>query len=44
MFLHKVVDFKDFPRPNKEIKYFSTTLTEFKDFSRQQLHFKTLSR
>ena len=30
----KIVNFKDFSRPNKEIKYFSRTLTEFKDFSR----------
>ena len=30
MFLDKVVNFKDFSRPNKEIKYL-----EFKDFSRQ---------
>ena len=37
----KVVNFKDFSRPNKEIKYFSKTLTEFKDFSRQLLKFKT---
>ena len=35
----KVVNFKDFSRPNKEIKYFSKTLTEFKDFSRQLLKF-----
>ena len=27
-------NFKDFSRPNKEIKYFSRTKTEFKDFSR----------
>ena len=27
----KVVNFKDFSRPNKEIKYFSRTLTEFKE-------------
>ena len=32
--IDKVVNFKDFSRPNKEIKYFSRTLTEFKDFSR----------
>ena len=31
----KVVNFKDSSRPNKEIKYFSRTLTKFKDFSRQ---------
>ena len=30
----KVVNFKDFLRPNKEIKYFSRTSREFKDFSR----------
>ena len=28
----KVVNFKDFSRPNKEIKHFSGTLTEFEDF------------
>ena len=28
----KVVNFKDFLRPNKEIKYFSRTSREFKDF------------
>ena len=28
----KVVNFKDFSRPNKEMKYFSRTLTEFEDF------------
>ena len=27
----KVVNFKDFLRPNKEIQYFSRTETEFKD-------------
>ena len=32
MFLHKVVNFKNFSRPNKEIKYFLRTLTEFKTF------------
>ena len=32
MFWDKVVNFKDFSRPNKEIKYFSRILTEFKDF------------
>ena len=41
MFLDKVVNFKDFSRPNKEIKYFSKTLTEFKDFSRRLLKWKT---
>ena len=30
--LDKVVNFKDFSRPNKDIKYFARTLTEFKDF------------
>ena len=34
IFLDKVVNFKDFSRPNKEIKYFSRNSTEFKDFSR----------
>ena len=28
----KVVNFKDSSRPNKEIKYFSRTLIELKDF------------
>ena len=42
--LDKVVNFKDFSRPNKEIKYFSRALFEFKDFSRQLLKFKTFSR
>ena len=32
--VNRVVNFKDFSRRNKEIKYFSRTLTEFKDFSR----------
>ena len=41
IFLEKVVKFKDFSRPNKEIKYFWRTSTEFKDFSRQLLKFKT---
>ena len=42
----KVVNFKDSSRPNKEIKYFSRTLIEFKDFSRQLhvVNFKTLLR
>lgn len=31
----KVLNFKDFSRANKEIKYCSRTLTEFKAFSRQ---------
>jgi len=34
--LDKVVNFKDFSRANKEINYYSRTLTEFKGFSRQQ--------
>ena len=29
--IDKVVNFKDFSRPNKEIKYFSRTLTNFKN-------------
>ena len=29
-----VVNFNDFSRPNKKIKYFSRTLTKLKDFSR----------
>ena len=37
----KAVSFKDFSRPNKEIKYFSRTWTEFKDLSRWPLKFKT---
>ena len=40
----KDVNFKDFSRPNKEIKYFLRTSTEFKDFSRQLVKFKTFSR
>ena len=42
----KVVNFKDFLRPNKEIKYFSRTLqcNWIKDFSRRLLSFKTFSR
>ena len=44
MFSDKVVNFKDFSRPNKGIMYLSRTLTEFKDFSRQQLKLKTFSR
>ena len=42
--INKLLNFKDFSRPNKEIKYFSRTLTEFKDFSRRLLKFKTFSR
>ena len=42
--LDKVVNFKDVPRPNKEIKYFSMTSTDFKDFSRRLVKFKTVSR
>ena len=34
VWLEKVVNFKDFWRPNKEIKNFSRTSTEFKDLSR----------
>ena len=30
--VNTVVNFKDFSGHNKEIKYFSRTLTEFKDF------------
>ena len=41
---NQLVNFKDFSRPNKEIKYFLRTLTEFKDFSRRRLKFKTFSR
>ena len=33
--LDKVSSFKDFSRPNEEIKYFSRTSTKFKDFSRR---------
>ena len=39
--VNKELNFKDFSRPNKEIKYFSRNLTEFEDFSRL---FKTFSR
>ena len=44
MFLGTVANFKNFWRPNKEIKYFSRKLTEFKDFERQLLKFETFSR
>ena len=44
MFLGTVANFKNFSRPNKEIKYFSRKLTEFKDFERQLLKFETFSR
>ena len=44
MFLDKVVNFRNFSSLNKEINYFSRTLTEFKDFSRLLLKFKTFSR
>ena len=40
--INKVVDFKDFLRPNKEIKYFSRTLTEFQDLLRRPLKFSRL--
>ena len=33
--VNKVANFKDFLRNNREIKYFSRTLTEFKEFSRR---------
>ena len=42
MFLNKAVNFKDFSRPYKEIKYFSKTLTKFKKFSRQILKIQDL--
>ena len=32
--VENVMNLKDFWAPNKEIQYFSRTLTEFKDFSR----------
>ena len=40
----KVEKFKKFSTPNKEIKYIWRTLTEFKDFSRWLVKFKTFSR
>ena len=40
----KVVNFKDFSRPNKEMRYFSRTQSEFKDFSRRLVNFKIFSR
>ena len=40
--IDKVVNFKGFLRPNKEIKYFSRTLAEFKDFSRWLVKFNDL--
>ena len=42
--INKVVNFKEFSRPNKEIKYFSRTKTEFKDFLRRLLTYKIFSR
>ena len=42
--VNKRVNFKDFSRPNKGIKYFSRTLIEFKDFPKRPLNFKTFSR
>ena len=42
--IDKVVNFKDFSRPSKEIKFFSRTLTKLKDFSIQLLKFKAFSR
>ena len=44
--VYKVVKFKDFSKPNEDIKYFLRTLTEFKDsdFSRRLVKFKTFSR
>ena len=39
--INKVVNFKDFARPYKEIKYFSRTLFEFKDLSRWRLNSNT---
>ena len=40
--IDKVVNFKGFLRPNKEIKHFSRTLAEFKDFSRRLVKFNDL--
>ena len=42
--IDKVVNFNDFSRPSKEIKFFSRTLTKLKDFSIQLLKFKAFSR
>ena len=44
--LDKVVNFKDFSRPNKDLKQFSRTLNEFKDFSRlyETCHFSRASQ
>ena len=42
--IDKVMNFKDFSRPSKEIKCFSRTLTKLKDFSIQLLKFKAFSR
>ena len=42
--IDKVVNFKGFLRPNKEIKYFSRTLAEFKDFSRRLVKFNDLDK
>ena len=44
--IDKVVNFKGFLRPtgNKEIKYFTRTLAEFKDFSRRLVKFNDLDK
>ena len=39
--LDKVLNFRDFSRPSKEIRYFSRTSREFKDFLRRLVKFKT---
>ena len=44
MVLDKVVNLKEFWWPNKEIKYFSRSSTEFKVLSRQLPKFKTFWR
>ena len=44
MVLDKVVNLKEFWWPNKEIKYFSRSSTEFKVLSRQLVKFKTFWR
>ena len=42
--VNKRVNFKDFSRSNKGIKYFSGTLIELKDFPKRPLNFKTFPR
>ena len=42
--VYKVVNFKDFPRPNKDIKYFSKPNKDIKYFSRPNKDIKYFLR